>query len=333
VNGALGSNAAPLVINTAGTLGFKGNVNYSNVKPTFVSGTGGIQNISDDNTYAGTITLTGPTNVTATSGSINLTAGILGGSGSALTTTGGGAVITKNVRTDGLNVNAGLLRISEQPNPSNVSSFAGTSKVGALAIASGARIDLTNNKLITSTGVGTWNGTAYGGVTGLIASGYSVNQDFSGTTGIVTTETAATGGNTLTNIGVASNADLGLTTFGGQSVGPSDTLVMYTYGGDANLDGAITGDDYFQIDSGFPAGASGWFNGDFNYDGSITGDEYFVIDSNFSAQGSSFAVSGGLPAGVQAVPEPASVALLSLGAAAALSRRRRRRQCGDRKAI
>jgi hypothetical protein len=103
---------------------------------------------------------------------------------------------------------------------------------------------------------------------------------------------------------------------------------MFTYGGDANLDGAITGDDYFQIDSGFPAGAHGWFNGDFNYDGSITGDDYFVIDSNFSAQGSPIPTSGGVSggglAGVQAVPEPASIGLISLGATAMLSRRRRR---------
>jgi hypothetical protein len=100
---------------------------------------------------------------------------------------------------------------------------------------------------------------------------------------------------------------------------------MYTYGGDANLDGAITGDDYFQIDSGFPAGAHGWFNGDFNHDGSITGDDYFVIDSNFSAQGAPFFVSGGAGgvAGVQAVPEPASIGLIGLAATALLGRRRR----------
>jgi hypothetical protein len=98
---------------------------------------------------------------------------------------------------------------------------------------------------------------------------------------------------------------------------------MYTYGGDANLDGAITGDDYFQIDSGFPAGAHGWFNGDFNHDGGITGDDYFVIDSNFSAQGAPFFVSGGV-GGVQAVPEPASIGLIGLAATALLGGRRRR---------
>jgi hypothetical protein len=143
----------------------------------------------------------------------------------------------------------------------------------------------------------------------------------------VTSQSNATGGNTLTNIGIVSNADLGLATFGGQSVGANDTLIGYTYGGDANLDGAITGDDYFQIDSGFPAGAHGWFNGDFNYDGSITGDDYFIIDSNFAAQGPPFPPSAGAGAvkGVQAVPEPASIGIIAGGSALLLSRRRQRR--------
>ena len=121
---------------------------------------------------------------------------------------------------------------------------------------------------------------------------------------------------------VASNADIGYATFGGVSVGANDTLVMYTYGGDANLDGAINGDDYFQIDSGFPEGSHGWFSGDFNYDGAITGDDYFVIDSNFPAQGAPYPTGAGLP-GVRAVPEPANLAVCAAAAAASLILRRR----------
>jgi hypothetical protein len=115
----------------------------------------------------------------------------------------------------------------------------------------------------------------------------------------VTTQTTATGGNTLHNIGVASNSDLGLSTFGGVSVGANDTLAMFTYGGDANLDGSITGDDYF------------------------------VIDSNFSGRGSPIPTSGGVSggglAGVQAVQEPASIGLIGVAAASLLARRRRLR--------
>ncbi|MEA2707869.1 MAG: hypothetical protein QOF78_470, partial [Phycisphaerales bacterium] len=64
-----------------------------------------------------------------------------------------------------------------------------------------------------------------------------------------------------------------------------DIVVMYTYSGDANLDGFISGDDYSTIDFHVGTGAIGWFNGDFNYDGIISGDDYSTIDFNFAAQG------------------------------------------------
>ena len=94
--------------------------------------------------------------------------------------------------------------------------------------------------------------------------------------------------------------------FGGQSVGSSDVLVMYTYAGDMDLDGDVDGDDYFRIDQGFQShGAlTGYENGDLNYDGKINADDYFIIDRNYSRQGSPFAAALTRLAGVSAVPEP-----------------------------
>ena len=71
-------------------------------------------------------------------------------------------------------------------------------------------------------------------------------------------------------------------TFHGESVDGTAVLVKYTFAGDANLDGKINGDDYFAIDSGYAAHASGYVNGDFNYDGRIDADDYFLIDANAS---------------------------------------------------
>ena len=111
----------------------------------------------------------------------------------------------------------------------------------------------------------------------------------------------------------------------GQTVSGSDTLVMYTYGGDANLDGKLNVDDYGRIDFnvGLP-GASGWFNGDFNYDGKINVDDYGIIDFNVGIQGPPFPTELAATAPVArltAVPEPSAVIFLTL--AFPLFRRRR----------
>ena len=103
-------------------------------------------------------------------------------------------------------------------------------------------------------------------------------------------------------------------TVAGQTVHGSDTLVMYTYGGDANLDGKINIDDYGRIDGNVGiAGSSGWYNGDFNYDGKINIDDYGIIDGNIGVQGAPFPTAAGIASGasapaalsgVTAVPEP-----------------------------
>ncbi|MEO6437447.1 MAG: PEP-CTERM sorting domain-containing protein, partial [Tepidisphaeraceae bacterium] len=112
-----------------------------------------------------------------------------------------------------------------------------------------------------------------------------------------------------------------------QTVLGSDTLVMFTWGGDANLDGKINIDDYGQIDFNVESSGSvfGWYNGDFNYDGKINIDDYGIIDFNVTAQTGTFPTAGGAEslAGVAAIPEPAGLSLLVLGAGAALRRRRR----------
>jgi ELWxxDGT repeat protein len=130
------------------------------------------------------------------------------------------------------------------------------------------RTDLTGADLIVLNGqTGTWNGSAYTGITGLVASGRNGGTwDGNGIT------TSAASGS-LTGLGVASAADaLHLSgnqtgVFDGQTVHATDTLVMYTYIGDANLDGKLNVDDYGRIDTNIGLGAAGWFNGDFNYDG------------------------------------------------------------------
>src|SRR5207247_4990748 len=119
----------------------------------------------------------------------------------------------------------------------------------------------------------------------------------------------------FTTLGVATAAQVkgiaatATAVFAGQTVTGTDVLIMYTYGGDANLDGKINVDDYGRIDFNVALSSNGWFNGDFNYDGKINVDDYGIIDFNIGIQGQPLAAS------LFTVPEPATpftISLLSL---------------------
>ena len=186
--------------------------------------------------------------------------------------------------------------------------------------------------IVKSGSVGQWNGSKYDGVSGWIAAGRN-GGEWSGS-GIITSMSSAIGVAPLTTLAVAKAGDVGFSgtkNFAGQAVSASDVLVMYTYAGDANLSGAIDGDDYFRIDNGFAAGLSGYENGDFNLDGTIDADDYFIIDRNYADQGTAFSRVGAL-SGVAAVPEPGGT-LLAIAIASFMGRRRRLKRDSQRRSI
>src|SRR5439155_23465111 len=224
----------------------------------------------------------------------------------------------------------------------NVTTPANTNTVGAVSSTAPPHgtLDIGDNKLIVHTGsVGNTAGTnnTYSGITGLIQYGRNggVSGNWSGT-GITTSQTLATAGN-LTSIGVATAQQVkGLTNPGdtglwaGQTVTGTDVLVMYTYGGDANLDGKINVDDYGKIDFAVPIGINGWTNGDFNYDGKINVDDYGIIDFNVGIQGPPFFAGAGAAGSVgtsagtlAAVPEPLGGVLAAVSLTLLCLRRRR----------
>ncbi|MBA2708806.1 MAG: hypothetical protein H0U59_13460 [Gemmatimonadaceae bacterium] len=144
--------------------------------------------------------------------------------------------------------------------------------VYGLTIGANAGLNLNDNDLIVEYGT---NPSAYGDVRALVLGG------FGGTTGI---NSGTSNGTQI--LALFDNALLGATEWLGEPVGVNSVIGKYTYMGDVNLDGQVTGDDYTVIDSNLdttPVVGMEWLSGDSNLDGSVTGDDYTVIDSNLGS--------------------------------------------------
>ena len=112
----------------------------------------------------------------------------------------------------------------------------------------------------------------------------------------------------------------------GKTVASNAVIGKYTYFGDLNMDGQVTGDDYAVIDSNLnttPLAGIAWLSGDANLDGNVTGDDYAVIDSNLGN-----GISNPLISAAVAVPEPGMVALAGLAGLGFIRRRRVARSRG-----
>ena len=74
-------------------------------------------------------------------------------------------------------------------------------------------------------------------------------------------------------------------TFGGQPATATDTLVRFTYFGDANLDGNVNALDFnrLAINFGKTPGSDVWSQGDFNFDGIVNTLDFNALASNFNA--------------------------------------------------
>jgi hypothetical protein len=277
---------------------------------------------------------------TSGAGTLRL-AGGLAATGAGVVHQGAGRLEVANLRTAALQVNGGTVALIAN---------GGSGRVTSLSVAGAAKVDLTNNSLIVAGGnVGTWSGTAYTGVAGLVDAGRgnAPNAQWDGPGGIVTSDTRAIATSDLVSIGVARVDDVrgiaptATTTFAGQTVLGSDVLAMVTWGGDANLDGQINIDDYGRIDANVSKSGAvfGWSNGDFNYDGNINIDDYGIIDGNIGRQTGAFPASAavtqritGLSHGVAAVPEPALAGVVALPLLLLNRRRRCHGQTSDARA-
>ena len=110
--------------------------------------------------------------------------------------------------------------------------------------------------------------------------------------GGINSSVAAADPNRATALALVSGQDylgyIGNPQFFGHPVQSTNSLIRYTYYGDANMDGVVNSVDYsyieFAIANGGPkAGYSGWMWGDFNYDGLINNADLALFDYNYSS--------------------------------------------------
>jgi hypothetical protein len=147
-----------------------------------------------------------------------------------------------------------------------VSAGNGTLVVRDLQIGSASTLDLTDNDLLLDYG----GATSYPTVRGYVSAGRN-----GGSQGITSTPAAAD-----RVMAIADNSLFGRTAFNGIPIDATTIIGKYTYYGDGNLDGKVTGDDYLSVDANLGLTGAQWFQGDFNFDGKTTGDDYLAIDAN-----------------------------------------------------
>jgi len=120
-------------------------------------------------------------------------------------------------------------------------------------------------------------------------------------------------------------------TFDGYTLPGNETLVKYTWYGDADLDGKLTSFDFALLDAGFAGtkqldNSSGWFFGDFDYNGLVDANDYASMNAGYIA----YTTGGGTPAvpANSQLPEPSTLVLGGLGLIGLLTAYRRRRPTG-----
>jgi hypothetical protein len=225
--------------------------------------------------------------------------GVITGTGS-LTKSGVGTVTTTNgISAGALTVSNGRLAIS--PNGTSTS----VTRISTLSIAAGAALDLADNDIVVNNG-------NFNQIQGLVIQGFGT------TTGIIS---STSDGSQI--LALFDNALVGAGTWAGQSIGANAIVGKYTYFGDMNIDGQVSGDDYTVIDSNLntaPAVGLGWLSGDANLDGAITGDDYTVIDANLGlGAGNPLAASR-----ISALPEPGAAAVVLIASMGMMRKRRGR---------
>jgi hypothetical protein len=183
---------------------------------------------------------------------------------------------------------------------------AGASYLTTLSIGGSGVLDLTDNDLVVNEG-------DFSTIFDLVMAGLS---------SAVGITSSSSDGNQI--LALFDNALVGSSDWLGVPIADNAVVGKYTYFGDMNIDGQVTGDDYTVVDANLntdPAVGLEWVRGDANLDGIVTGDDYTVIDAKLGlGVGNPLSTGGRL----SALPEPTGVGLAALVVVGLGARRHRR---------
>ena len=303
------SGAAPIAVNVDGprTVGF---LNFDSNNPYTLSGSaitldraGNHSSVSvaqGSHQIQTTLNLDTITDFDIDTGAaLHVTTGLTGpAANSIINKNGDGTLRAARIRNADLIISGGAVVTDAN------GSAAGISVLNDLQMAAATTLDLANNDLIV-------NGGNYTTLRDLVIAGVG------NPTGIIS---STSDGSQI--LALFDNAQVGATDWEGIPVALNSVIGKYTYFGDANIDGQVTGDDYTVIDANLsttPPDGLGWLSGDMNLDGTVTGDDYTVIDANLGL-GAGNPLSGSQ---LVAIPEPVSILLLSASALHSFLRRKR----------
>jgi hypothetical protein len=251
-------------------------------------------------------------------------------SGKSLTQSGGGTVTYQSL----INVlSGGSISFGNSTHAHELSiaagskaSVGGTGAVLTLdSLANGGTVDLQGNTMVIDYGSST---DPIATIRAELIAGRN-GGTWNGTSGINSSIAALGGNSNRFALGYADGAD-GVVS----GLASGQIEIKYTLLGDANLDGVVNGVDFTLLAANLGREASSWDRGDFLYTGAVSGQDFTALVGNLGKQANgasvvlgsadlaaidAFAVANGLLADV---PEPASGAMLVVGAAI-LGRRRR----------
>jgi hypothetical protein len=267
---------------------------------------------------------------------VSLTTGIYGGS----IVVGAGSTLTADQIRAGVTVQPGARLILRPFGPdSPLTSLVPSSIAGTPANWTGTA-DIADYKvryLTTPTGIFANKTSSIATFASQLASGYH-NGDWLGTgitSSTVAADNSATGSH-LTTLALYDNADLGLTTFGGEFANSNSLFIATALIADANFDGAVDAADFAQWHAHALELSPLTNDGDFNHDGGVDGLDF---DLWFTAAGSAaqpeldrlgLARTDLSSLRVASVPEPASGLVLVISPWLLLRRGRRREGRGAR---